>query len=329
MKSRWSSLVAAALFAAVPLVAIVGFPSFADGAETVHVVEKGDKIGDLAKKYGVTAQAIASANKLKDPTHLKPGAKLVIPGSKTAAKNAKSFEQKPKHPGRVTFVRFGTQEKQELQVVTKKGKLVPGVLPRVARMMRFAKLNIEHPIDSRLVSLVAQVSDHFGGRTVEIVSGFRPKTPTQYTPHSNHNVGRAIDMRITGVPNEVLRDHCRTYKNVGVGYYPNSLFIHFDVRSKSTFWIDLSKPGEKPKYLGPNGELVGPNGEIDHGLDEAAADGADLDPKDDPGEMNGAPAGAPPAAKDPAKDSPPAAPAGTSTGAPAAAPAPVANAGQK
>jgi uncharacterized protein YcbK (DUF882 family) len=267
--SRWSSVLAAALVVASPLVAFVGFPSFADGAEVTHVVEKGDKIDDLAKKYGVTVKAIASANKLKDPTHLKAGTKLVIPG----AKKSSTFEAKPKHPGRVTFVRFGTQEKQELQLVTKKGKLVPGVLPRVSRMMRFAKLNIEHPIDPRLVQLVAQVSDHFGGRAIEIVSGFRPKTPTQYTPHSNHNVGRAIDMRVVGVPNEVLRDHCRTYKNVGVGYYPNSLFIHFDVRAKSTFWIDLSKPGEAPKYVGQP--------DIDHALDDAAADGADLAPKDE------------------------------------------------
>ncbi|MGZ3454110.1 MAG: DUF882 domain-containing protein [Polyangiales bacterium] len=268
--SRWSSILAASLLVTAPLVAIVGFPSFADGAEVTHVVEKGDKIDDLAKKYGVTVKAIASANKLKDPTHLKAGTKLVIPG----AKANKSFEGKPKHPGRVTFVRFGTQEKQELQLVTKKGKIVPGALPRMARVMRFAKLNIEHPVDPRLLQLVAQVSDHFGGRTVEIVSGFRPKTPTQYTPHSNHNVGRAIDMRVTGVPNEVLRDHCRTYKNVGVGYYPNSLFVHFDVRAKSTFWVDLSKPGEAPKYL--NGQ-----GDFDHALDDAAADGADLQPKDE------------------------------------------------
>ena len=83
-----------------------------------------------------------------------------------------------------------------------------------------------------------------------------------------------FDMRVTGVPNEVLRDHCRTYKNVGVGYYPNSLFVHFDVRSKSTFWVDLSKPGEAPKYV--NGQ-----GDFDHALDEAAADGADLSPKDE------------------------------------------------
>ncbi len=271
MQSRIRQLVTAALFALAPAVALVGFPSLADGAEVVHVVTKGDKIDDLAKKYGVTIKSIASANKLKDPTHLKPGAKLVIPGAKVS--KAKTYEGKPKNPGRITLVRFGTSETQTIQLVSKKGKLLPGVLPRVARMMRFGKLNIEHPIDSKLVSLLAQVSDHFGGRTIEIVSGFRPKTPTQYTPHSNHNVGRAIDMRMPGVPNEVLRDHCRTYKNVGVGYYPNSLFVHFDTRAKSTFWVDLSKPGEAPKYLTPGSD-------VDHGVDDTTVEGTDLAAKE-------------------------------------------------
>lgn len=264
------SWIATAMLIAAPLLVVLALPGPAAGADVVHVVQKGEKIDELAKKYGVQVKAITSANKLKDPSHLKPGTKLKIPGGKLVS--AKTYEKKPVHPGRATLVRFGTAESQQIQLVTKKGKLVPGVLPRVARMMRFGKLNIEHPIDPKLVQLVAQVSDHFGGRPIEIISGFRPKTLTQYTPHSNHNVGKAIDMRIPGVPNEVLRDHCRTYKNTGVGYYPNSLFVHFDVRSKSTFWIDLSKPGEPPKY-------VGKETDVDHGVDDATLDGADL--KDD------------------------------------------------
>jgi Bacterial protein of unknown function (DUF882) len=92
------------------------------------------------------------------------------------------------------------------------------------------------------------VSDHFGSRRLEIISGFRPYTSTQYTAHSNHNIGHAMDFRVVGVPNEVLRDYCRTLKNVGVGYYPNSTFVHLDVRSSSAFWIDYSRPGEPPRY---------------------------------------------------------------------------------
>jgi hypothetical protein len=101
---------------------------------------------------------------------------------------------------------------------------------------------------------VGKVSNHFGSRRLEVISGFRPYSPTQYTAHSNHNVGRAIDFRVVGIPNEALRDYCRTLGNVGVGFYPNSTFVHLDVRTSPAFWIDYSKPGEPPRYATPGVE---------------------------------------------------------------------------
>ena len=64
--------------------------------------------------------------------------------------------------------------------------------------------------------------------------------------------GKAIDFRVSGVPNEAVRDFCRTLKNTGCGYYPHSVFVHMDVRDASAFWIDYSKPGEAPRYNAPN-----------------------------------------------------------------------------
>ncbi len=257
--------------ALAPALAVASFSDEVAADTKTHVVAKGQSVDDVAKKYGVSAKALLSANKLKDGASLKPGQKLVIP-PKGAGKTAKAdtFEQKPKKKGQVKLVRFGSKETQIIQVTDKKGKLMPGVLPRFARMMRFGPLNIEHKIDPKLVLNIAAVSDHFGGRPIEIISGFRPKTPTQYTPHSNHNVGKAMDMRIGGVPNEVLRDYCRTFKLTGVGYYPNSLFVHFDVRKQSTFWVDLSKPGEAPKY-------VGKATDIDEGVDDTSIEQLQLD----------------------------------------------------
>ena len=81
-----------------------------------------------------------------------------------------------------------------------------------------------------------------------MVSGYRAYTPTQYTPHSNHNFGRALDFRVQGVRNEELRDFCRTLRNTGCGYYPNSTFVHIDVRDAKAYWVDLSRPGEPPRY---------------------------------------------------------------------------------
>ena len=111
--------------------------------------------------------------------------------------------------------------------------------------------NATHPLDPRLVALVGIVSNHFGGKPLEVVSGYRAYTPTQYTPHSNHNLGKALDFRVRGVPNEALRDFCRTLRSAGCGYYPNSTFVHLDVRDTKAYWIDWSHPGEPPKYDRP------------------------------------------------------------------------------
>src|SRR5207237_6608331 len=108
-----------------------------------------------------------------------------------------------------------------------------------------------HPPDPRLVALVGIVSDHFGGRPLQVVSADRAYTPTQYTPHSNHNYGKALDFRIEGISNETLRDFCLTLRNVGCGYYPNSTFVHLDVRETKASWVDRSHPGEPPLYDKP------------------------------------------------------------------------------
>ena len=129
------------------------------------------------------------------------------------------------------------------------GHIPPNALKAFERMMRQG--NAPHSVDPRLVALVGIVSSHFGGKTIEIVSGYRAYTPTQYTPHSNHNLGKALDFRIRGVSNEAVRDFCRTLRSAGCGYYPNSTFVHLDVRDTKAYWVDWSHPGEPPKYDKP------------------------------------------------------------------------------
>lgn len=100
---------------------------------------------------------------------------------------------------------------------------------------------------ARLIEVLARISDHFGGRTVHIISGFRHAGG--YTREtSQHTQGHAIDIRVDGVPNTELRDFARTFDRVGVGYYPRSTFVHVDVRERSTYWVDWSRPGERPQY---------------------------------------------------------------------------------
>jgi hypothetical protein len=97
--------------------------------------------------------------------------------------------------------------------------------------------------NARLLSLIAQVSDHYGGRPLHVVSGYRlPGGLTRTT--SRHVAGEAIDFRIPGVPLTELRDYCSRFENVGVGYYPNTQFVHLDVRRQAARWTDWSLPGQ-------------------------------------------------------------------------------------
>ncbi len=244
-------------------------------ADVTHIVAKGHTVEAIAHRYHVPVKSILDANHLKANTRLKIGETLTIPGvtaSKTDAKGAKTvafvtgrgksglskeaakpvvYAMRPKTPGIVHATRLATSESVAIKISDRKNKVAPTALKSFERMMRSSG-NLSHPIEPRLVALVSVVSNHFGSRPLQIISGFRPYAPTQHTSHSNHNVGHAIDFRIAGVPNEVVRDYCRTLRNVGVGYYPNSTFVHLDVRDTSSFWIDFSKPGESPRYNSPN-----------------------------------------------------------------------------
>jgi hypothetical protein len=106
-------------------------------------------------------------------------------------------------------------------------------------------------LDARLVERLQSMIDHFAkaGTTprVFVVSGYRPSSAGSF-----HAMGRALDFKIDGVKNEDLVAFCKTIPDTGCGFYPNSAFIHIDVRDAGAghvSWIDASGPGESPKYV--------------------------------------------------------------------------------
>jgi Bacterial protein of unknown function (DUF882) len=121
----------------------------------------------------------------------------------------------------------GVAERKEL--LSKKATLEPALLERVAKIVgHFAK---KHP----------------GKLQVEIVSGIHPNAKGSF-----HAAAKALDFRIVGVANEEMVAVCKSMKDTGCGYYPNSTFIHVDAREPGSgpiAWIDASKPGEAPRYV--------------------------------------------------------------------------------
>lgn len=142
------------------------------------------------------------------------------------------------------------RETLKLRIADDRGRPVRGLDKRVRHFLRCHYTNTEHAMDPRLVRLLYETGRYFGGRRVEVVSGYRHPTVAR-NPKSPHMRGLACDFRVVGVSNVELRDHLRrTYEHVGVGYYPNSSFVHLDVRGSgpSAFWIDYSRPKEDAIY---------------------------------------------------------------------------------
>jgi hypothetical protein len=109
-------------------------------------------------------------------------------------------------------------------------------------------------VNPRLVWLLQKIADAFPFRAIYIYSGYRPHRDkaSGQGHHSLHGDGRAMDIQVHGIPNEALFKLCRTLDDVGCGYYPNSKFVHVDVRKPGTghaFWVDISGPSEPSRYV--------------------------------------------------------------------------------
>jgi uncharacterized protein YcbK (DUF882 family) len=93
-------------------------------------------------------------------------------------------------------------------------------------------------IDPRVFDLLHQVQRELGnGRAFEVISGYRcPATNARLretggggvAKHSLHMEGRAIDVRLPGVPLADLRDAALSMRTGGVGFYPHDQFVHLD-----------------------------------------------------------------------------------------------------
>jgi uncharacterized protein YcbK (DUF882 family) len=285
--------------------------SFASSAsaDIVHTVARGHTLDAIAHRYHVSSKSIIDANHLRDPNHLRVGQSLTIPGVTATPTPAAghgtatpghatvatavrpttpvTYAARAKTPGVIHLKRIATAEDSTVRVTDRRGRMPPPTLHTMEHLMRYPN-GLTHAIDPRLISLLGLVSDHFGSRNIEIISGFRPYSPTQYTAHSNHNVGNAVDFRVTGVPNEVVRDFCRTLRNTGCGYYPNSVFVHMDTRASSAYWVDYSRPGEPPRYNGATPPPDADEGTSDVGDESHLSNTA---PEPNGSTTNGAPPG--------------------------------------
>jgi uncharacterized protein YcbK (DUF882 family) len=118
------------------------------------------------------------------------------------------------------------------------GRFVPGALRDIDLVLRDHRTQEVHEIDRRLLDLLSALQSRLGtAAPFEIVSGYRSPasngwlraTTTGVAANSLHPRGMAADVRVPGCPLPRLRAAALALQGGGVGYYPDSGFVHLDV----------------------------------------------------------------------------------------------------
>jgi len=117
---------------------------------------------------------------------------------------------------------------------------VPDALRTLNRFLRDHYSGTVGEMDPQLFDLLHQVRHVLGGKSIpafEVISGYRcPETNSHLrnsrgggvAKRSLHMEGKAIDVRLPGVPLAELRDAAISLDAGGVGYYPSEQFVHID-----------------------------------------------------------------------------------------------------
>ena len=117
------------------------------------------------------------------------------------------------------------------------GRYLPDALAAINHHLRDFRTGDEHAIDPALLDLLHRLAAVTStAKPFEVISGYRsPKTnhmlrraSTAVAASSLHMVGKAIDIRLADVHLPDLRGVAVGLRRGGVGYYPQSDFVHVD-----------------------------------------------------------------------------------------------------
>ena len=148
----------------------------------------------------------------------------------------------PRPSGNLEMVSLANpDDKVKVNIYNPDGSYNLDALDQLNHVLRCRRTDAEKAMDPQLLALLSHVYDHFGGKPLEIVSGYR----NQRKQTSNHFKGRATDIRIAGVSPKKVEAFAETLDRggMGIGIYPRSQFVHIDVRSPPSYrWIDYSPP---------------------------------------------------------------------------------------
>ncbi len=169
------------------------------------------------------------------PTFLPPrgaaSAARVASGSKAKKSRASHDSEASVRPTLATL--FNVHTLEAVAVGPEASRDEPAL---VARFLRDRTTWEEHSIDPACLRVVRAMATLFHARRVEFISGYRSdklnehlrKKGRHVARRSQHVLGHAVDFRLVGVPVQAVLQRLRGSHNGGVGFYPQSGFIHVD-----------------------------------------------------------------------------------------------------
>lgn len=216
-----------------------------------HEVRKNEVLSVIAERYGVPTKQLRELNRLANASLIRVGQRLNIPVTDenahlTRPKSWSKYARRKFERGVVTLTT--SVGSWTGRVLDEKGEVLPEARQRIQSMLGSWETGkrVQVPLHPRLYQLIVSVSDEFGGRPIRVVSGYRERS---HARHSKHRTGSALDFSIPGVPNSAVVDFLLTVPKTGVGYYPNTTHVHMDARASSMYWVDVSGPGQAPRYV--------------------------------------------------------------------------------
>jgi uncharacterized protein YcbK (DUF882 family) len=117
------------------------------------------------------------------------------------------------------------------------GKYNKDAFNEIKQIFRDHRADETFPIDPRLLDIMYVMQQRVGNKTsYKLYSGYRsPKTNAKLRKVSSgvakkslHMLGQAVDLSLPGTDLYKFRKEALALKAGGVGYYPNSHFVHLD-----------------------------------------------------------------------------------------------------
>jgi uncharacterized protein YcbK (DUF882 family) len=135
---------------------------------------------------------------------------------------------------------YHTHTNERIDVVYRRDeRYIPSAIARLDLFLRDHRTGTVFQLDRRIFDLLHDLTVAVGQpeTEIDIICGYRTawsneflrRTTSGVASNSLHLLGEAIDIRIPGVPTSELRDVALGLRRGGVGFYPESGFVHVDV----------------------------------------------------------------------------------------------------